>query len=156
MAFQKKVVSTEDMKVGQPADIILADGTLSTGGLSIEPATTDSLTDGYADELAFMEENIEIMVMETSDENAENPVTVGCNGVFKQFFRGVPTVAKRKFVDCLIVKSGRVTTPKIRNNAGEDAFAIRQASAHKFPFNVISDRNPKGAEWLRRRMMDQI
>lgn len=155
MAFQKKI-DTQDMQVGQAADIILKDGTLATGGASIDVIDTNALNKNWMDDIAFMEEEMEIIVMETSDENAENPVTVGNQGIFKQFYRGQPTVAKRKFVDCLIVKTGRVTTPKIKNNAGEDAFAIRQQSAHKYPFSVLQDRNPKGAEWLRRRMAEII
>ena len=151
-----KAVNTQDLNVGQQADIILGDGTLAAGGAPIQVIDSSALNDGYAEELAFMEEPIEIMVQETSDENAENPVIVGVNGIFKAFFRGQNTVAKRKFVDALIVKTSRVTTPKVKNYAGEDAFAIRQHSAHKFPFLVISDRNPRGTEWLRRRMAEAV
>jgi hypothetical protein len=151
-----KKIDTTNLSVGQAADIILGDGTLAKGGVTLDVIAKDSLNDGYAEELAFMEENIEIVVQEAADENAENPVIVGVNGVFKPFFRGQPTIAKRKFVDALIVKSSRVTTPKIKNGAGEDAFAIRQTSAHKFPFMVISDPSPRGLEWLRRRMAEVI
>jgi hypothetical protein len=146
---------TDNHAVGQPADIILKDGTLAVGGADIQ-AIDKPLNDEYVQELAFMEEEIEIMVMESSDEHAENPITVGCNGVFKQFFRGRPTVTKRKFADCLIVKQSRVSTPEYTNGGGERAFAIRQHAAHKYPFSVIQDRNPKGAEWLRRRMAEVI
>lgn len=150
-----KKIDTRDMEVGQPNDIILRDGVLATGGATLVPVDKP-INKEYLDALAFFEEEIEVMVMETADENAENPVTVGCNGQFLQFFRGHPTMAKRKFVDALIVKTSRVNTPKVRNGAGEDAFAIRQSSAHKYPFSVIQDRNPKGAEWLRQRMAEQF
>ena len=146
---------SRNYQVGQAPDITVnRQGELNTS-TQFEPVDKPLNTD-YLQELAFMEEEITVMVQESSDENAENPVIVGCNGVFKQFFRGQPTLAKRKFVDCLIVKSGRVTTPKIRNGAGEDAFAIRQHSAHKFPFTIIEDRNPKGREWVMRRLAEVI
>lgn len=151
----EKKIQTDEIKVGQQSDIILKDGSLAVGGASIE-AIDKPLNNDYLNELAFMEEEIEIVVNESADQNAENPVTVGNNGQFKQFFRGIPTIAKRKFVDCLIVKSSRVETPKIRNGAGEDAFAIRQYSAHKYPFMVVRDKNPKGVEWLRRRLAEVI
>lgn len=112
------------------------------------------LNKAYLNELAFMEEELVVMVHESADPNSENPVTVGCNGVFRQFFRGVPMKAKRKFVECLIVKQGRVTTPEYVNAGGERARAIRQTSAHKYPFSVVEDRNPKGAEWLKRRLAE--
>jgi hypothetical protein len=142
------------MPVGQAPDIRLGDG-IPTAANQFEPVDRPLETD-YVSTLAFMEEPIEILVHETSDENAENPVIVGNNGVFKAFFRGQPTIAKRKFVDSLIVKTGRVTTPEYINNGGERARAIRQHSAHKYPFSVLKDSNPKGAEWLRQRMADVI
>jgi hypothetical protein len=58
-------------------------------------------------------------------------------------------------VDCLIVKSGRVSTPEFINNAGERAHRITQTSAHKYPF-TMQDRNPRGQEWLEGRMFEQI
>jgi urocanate hydratase len=156
MAFQKKI-DTRDMEVGQPSAVILKDGVLASGGMTIEPVDKP-VNKEYLDELAFMEEEIEVMVMETSDDNAENPVTVGCNGQFVQFFRGQPTTAKRKFVNSLIVKSGRVHTPEIQvqgvKGGVERSFTIRRQDAQKYPFSVIQDRNPKGVEWLRQRLAE--
>lgn len=152
---RRKEVHTTDMPIGQPADIQLRDGEIPTAAHRFEPVDKPLDTD-YLRELAFMEEEVEIMVHETSDENAENPVIVGCNGVFKAFFRGEPTKTRRKFIECLIVKHGRVSTPEYINNAGERARAIRQHQAHKFPFSVIHDQNPKGVEWLRRRLAENI
>ena len=150
-----KETDTRDMEVGQIPDITMKDGDLVTGGLTLEPVDKP-LHKAYLDDLAFMEEEITIMLNETTDENAENPVIVGNNGIFKQFFRGVPTRAKRKFVDGLIVKSSRVSTPEVQNGGGERTFAIRQHPAQKFPFTLMEDRNPKGIEWLRRRMAEPV
>jgi hypothetical protein len=151
----RRETSTTDLNVGQPADIILKDGTLATGGATVEPVETRGLNDDFMDELAFMEEEVTVMVHESTDENADNPVLVGCNGVFKQFFRGQPTIAKRKFVDCLIVKMIRVTTPEFTHQtSGERGRKIVQTSAMKYPFSIVEDKSPKGGEWLRRRMAD--
>lgn len=150
-----KEISTDDVKIQQVSDIQLKDGVISTSNNVVE-ATAEALNKEYTGALAFMEEEIEILLQESSDENAENPVIVGCNGQFKAFYRGVATKAKRKFVDCLIVKTGRVSTPEFINNAGERARAIRQNSAHKYPFMVINDRNPKGAEWFKQRLAEAV
>lgn len=150
----QKQTDTRELQVGQVPDIKIQGDVINTA--TQFEAIDKALNTDYMDELAFMEEDIEVMVMETSDENAENPVVVGCNGQFKQFFRGHVTTARRKFVDCLIVKSGRVTTPEVQNPAGERTNVIRQASAHKYPFTVVKDRNPKGVEWLRRRLAESI
>lgn len=150
-----KGVETPDFPVGQPADIILPDGTLAMGGSSIEAVPGGALQSGYMNALAFMEETLIVMVAETEDVNAENPVIVGVNGVFAVFHRGVPKHAKRKFVEGLVVKSSRVSTPEFTNSAGERSFMIKQHNAHKYPFTVIHDPNPLGIEWLTRRMAEQ-
>lgn len=152
----RRELDTRNLEVGQPAEVILPNGELSTGGQHVTPADTGALNKEYLAELAFMEEYIEIVVQESSDENAENPVRVGNNGIFVEFYRGIPTVARRKFVDCLIVKHTRVTTPEYINGAGERARSIKQHSALKNPFIIVEDKNPKGVEWLRRRMADIV
>lgn len=150
-----KELDASKIPVGQPADIMLKDGTVGIAQ-SIEPVTTDQLNKTYLDDLAFMEDEMVIVVQETTDRNAENPVRVGVNGVFAQFDRGKPTRTKRKFVNNLCVKSGDVTTPEYINGAGERAFKIVQRQAMKYPFMVIQDRNPKGPEWLARRLAEVI
>jgi hypothetical protein len=153
--MKSKGTETDRHEIGQPSDIMLKDGTLATGGADIA-AIDAPLESDYFKDLAFMEEEIMVTVSETDDANAENPVIVGNGGIFKVFFRGHPTVAKRKFVDCLIVKSTRVTTPEYTNGAGERANKINQHNAHKYPFTVNEDRNPKGGAWLRRRLAEVI
>lgn len=153
--FKRPETTNVEMPVQQMADIALDDGTIATGGATLE-AVYQGLNKSYIDELAFMEEMVEVMVHETEDPNAENPVVVGVNGVFKPFFRGVPTTARRKFIDGLIVKSTRVTTPEVLNGAGERTNIIKQHSAHKYSFSILRDPNPKSGEWLKRRMAEAI
>jgi hypothetical protein len=142
------------MSVGQPKDIIVNETMNLVGGESLEPVNERALNADFLDALAFMEEPVEIMVAETTDENAENPVQVGVNGQFQVFWRGVPTVTKRKFADALIVKSHRVSTPEMTNGSGERVRVIRRHAALKYPFSIMQDKNPKGTEWLRRRMAE--
>lgn len=149
-----KETSTENLSVGQPADIILQDGTVAVGQQYVEPVDPQAINKDYLDALKFMEEEIVVLVQESSDQNAENPVQVGVNGVFAQFFRGIETRAKRKFVDALCVKNSIVQTPEFINGAGERAFKIVQRQAMKYPFMVIRDGNPKGGEWLKRRLAE--
>lgn len=156
MTRRGTVASTEGMQVGQPDAVILTDGTLDTGGAKIEPVEPRGLNDDYMDELAFMEEDIVINIQESPDENADNPVMVGVNGVFKAIYRGQDTIIKRKFVDALIVKMTRISTPEFINAAGERARKIDQRQALRYPFTLVEDKNPKGIEWMRRRMADVV
>jgi predicted PilT family ATPase len=151
-----KKVHTSDLPANNGTDTLVADnGELHTAATQFEPVG-EPMNKKQLDELAFMEEEMVVTVSESSNENDENPITVGVNGIFKQFYRGHPTRAKRKFVNGLIVRIGRVTTPEYINRAGERARSIKQHNAHKFPFTVIEDKNKKGGAWLAQRMMDPV
>ena len=109
------------------------------GGLSAE-----------AQENLFMEEYVEVMVHESTDKNAENPVFTACNGVTQYFSRGQVQRVKRKYIGILAgCKEFNVTTPEYTAADGTRAIGIRRTSSLKYPFSVISDPNPRGATWLR-------
>jgi len=129
--------------IPDPVEIEIIPGTShgvkGKGGLSV-----------HAQELLFNEEIIEVMVHESTDENAENPIFVGCNGVAQYFYRGVPQEVRRKFVAILAsCKEHGITTPEVMSPDGSKTMSIRRTSSLKYPFSVISDPNPRGADWLR-------
>ena len=156
MARPPKEFDVSQVPVGQPSDIILKDNTLAVGSNHVEAVTTEALNKGYLDELSFMEDILEVMVQESTDQNAENPVQIGVNGVFAQLFRGVPTKIRRKFVDAMIVKNTMVKTPEFIDGSGARAFKITQHHAMKYPFMLVHDPSPKGPEWLRRRLAEIV
>jgi hypothetical protein len=109
------------------------------------------IDEDYAAALAFMEEEVTVEVMQTSDPNAEQVIQVWNNGQMDFFQRGVPKRTKRKFLDCLIVMEVRVTTPEVFIGAGEKTRSIQRHVSPKYPFVVMQDSD-KGREWLRTRM----
>ena len=110
-----------------------------TGGLSAE-----------AQENLFMEEFVEVMVHESTDKNAENPVFTACNGVPQYFSRGQVQRVRRKYVGILAsCKEFSISTPEYTGADGVRAMSIKRTSSLKYPFSVISDPNPRGATWLR-------
>lgn len=153
-----KIDSPEIPVLGQPADISGAFDTVykpepleidvvpggtgaakGNGGLSVE-----------AQELLFMEEFVEVMLHESTDKNAENPVFTSCNGVNQYFDRGSVQRVRRKYVAILAsCKEHNITTPEYTAPDGSRAVGIRRTSSLKYPFSVISDPNPRGAPWLR-------
>ena len=149
-------IHTPDMEVGQQSNIIITSDEL-LGQLRNKVAPVDpKIHKNYLADLAFMEEEIEIMVHEDVNPNAENPVIAGNNGRTVIFPRGVPVRCKRKFVDSLIVKHTNVTTNETVTHNNEKSFAVKQVSAMKYPFTIIQDKNKKGAEWLRTRMAEKV
>ncbi len=148
-----KKLESDVVKAGQdkPLDIPMTGdiGRIIRTDHQIDVVDGPSLGD-YAAELAFNEEVVEIMVHETTDKNAAMLVDVYCNGVPQRFIRGVPQKVKRKFVEVLArAKQTRIKTEiEMRNN--EPVNRIVRTTGLRYPFRIENDRNPKGADWLKR------
>lgn len=101
-----------------------------------------------ADELAFMDEMVEIVISESDNPNAENPVPVSINGRGGFIFRGQPTIVRR----CYVERLARCKTDNFKQNLNEtdpEKFNIlKLMRGLKYPFTVTVDRNPKGRDWL--------
>ncbi len=126
----------------------------ASGGVEVDivPAKSGGAGDKKQfDELKFNEEMVEVMLHESTDENAENPVFTACNGVSQYFFRGQPQRVRRKFVAILAsCKEHSLKTEEYTAADGARAIRLRNASSLKYPFSVISDPSGKrGADWLK-------
>lgn len=135
--------SFDSVYVPEAEEIVIVPGATGAakgqGGMSAE-----------AQEEVFMNEYVEVMLHDSTDTNAENPVFTACNGVSQYFFRGKVQRVRRKYVAILArCKEGTVTTPEYTAPDGSRAIGIRRTLSLKYPFSVISDPNPRGAAWLR-------
>lgn len=127
----------------------------STGKARIEPPLID-VVDGpnwkdKADALAFLEENVTIVIMDTSDKNAEFLVPLWVNGRSQYIFRNQPTDIKRKFVEALARAKETTYTQEYYKDANNNN-AIRNIphTALKYPFTILHDANPRGPAWLKK------
>ena len=121
-------------------------------GIEGQPITGD-----FLETVKFFEEELEIMLFESADVNAPNPVELGCNGEFRRVYRGVPTKLRRKFVDLLFAKKDNVTTPEIVNGSGDHTFCVKRTTHMAYPFQVLSDPSPqKSIEWQKKRMQEVV
>ena len=153
-----KKIDTPEVPTAQPADISGEAGTIyvpEAPEIEVVTGATKSVKgkgglSAHAQELIFNEEFVEVMLHESTDENAENPVYTACNGVSQYFYRGVPQKVRRKFVAILAsCKEHSVSTPEYTAGDGSRAMGIRRTSSLKYPFSIISDPNPRGAAWLK-------
>lgn len=146
----RREIDTNEQQVGQDSFLDLpSSGSIIREEQQIE-VVTQPIQNDYAAELAFMEEPVEVMVHESTDPNAENPIHVGCNGVNQFFFRGQQQTVKRKFVEILArAKPVSYMTHEVVNGQGDRTTRITKASALRYPFSVVYDPNPRGATWLR-------
>lgn len=146
-----RAVDTTDHKVGQDKPRMMK----STGPAkeSLEPAHIEPVdkpvNKEWADQMAFNEEVIEVMVHESTDEKANPIVEIFCNGVPQRFIRGQKQAVKRKFVEVLArAKETRYSQEKVKDQAGNESYKQVPHTALANPFSVIRDPSPRGADWL--------
>lgn len=150
----KKLDSTEVEVAGETSEDFEArflSGAVATE-IDIVPAKSGGAGEKKQfDELMFNEQMVEVMLHETTDENAENPVFTACNGVTQYFFRGQTQMVKRKYVAILAsCKEHSIKTEEYTASDGSRAIRLRTAASLKYPFSVISDpAGRRGADWLK-------
>lgn len=146
-------VNSTDVEVSQPTGGVGFDDVYVPDQPEIVIASAPSQGGGDSkqfDELAFNEEYVEVMVHESTDPNAENPIYTACNGVSQYFYRGQVQRVKRKYVYILAsAKEHGISTPEYTAADGSRATGIKKTSSLKYPFSIISDPNPRGPAWLK-------
>lgn len=153
MARTRAAVDSASVDLAQPNGGVGFDDLYVPGDAEVVIAPAPSQGGGdnkQFDELKFMEEFVEVMVHESTDPNAENPIYTACNGVAQYFFRGQVQKVKRKYVYILAcAKEHGISTPEYTAADGSRATGIKKTSSLKYPFSVIADANPRGATWLK-------
>lgn len=100
-----------------------------------------------ADE-AFMHEMVTVMIHATTDENQPPQVIVNCNGTNQPIMRGVPTMVRRKYVEILARMKETKYSQVTRNASAPDQIDLVARHGLSYPFDLISDDNPRGRAWL--------
>lgn len=100
--------------------------------------------------LAFMEQELEVMVHDTNNV-ADIPIPCFINdGRTQYFIRGKAQTVKRKFVEILArCKTTTFSNEMYQDAAGADAYRYPSHTALMFPFSVRYDPHPRGQDWLR-------
>lgn len=160
-----KEIHTGDLKVGQQPKIILDDNPIDHEQIIVP--VDGPMGMNQVEMLAFAEEPITIRITPSNEKNA--PVVVDCwvNGkgaeVFvngKWFEFGCIPVAravitKRKYVEVLArSKVDNVSTRTGSTNDEKPENSIDRSTSSKTTFSVLHDKNPAGAEWLTRLLME--
>jgi hypothetical protein len=110
-----------------------------------------------ADQLAFMEEPVTILVMSSGDQNEIALVQVAVNGVTQFIKRDEPITVKRKYVERLARCKKTDFNQALDDSQGEQSFnVLTRRHSLRFPFSVIQDRNPKGAGWLKQILTEPV
>jgi hypothetical protein len=97
---------------------------------------------------AFMNELVEVMVHSSTDENQAPHVILNCNGTNQPILRGVPTRVRRKYVEILARMKETKYSQVTRNPAAPDQIDMIARHGLAYPFEMLSDENPRGRAWL--------
>lgn len=154
----RKFTDALDQPITQPKDIVMP----ATGDIDdmretlIERVTDLPNAARKADLLAFAEEKLSVMIHEASDQNPENFVFLAVNGRGPGAYgdpwvpRGVAVNMARKFVERLArAKVVNIRTVEAADADGARTMAIKRSASLRYPFSILSDPNPQGAQWLR-------
>jgi hypothetical protein len=149
---------TRDNEVGQSETRIME----STGPaeLSLSPPEFKVVGDKqYSPDklatLAFMEEELTIRVMDSTNENDVYIPAVYNDGRAQYFVRNMEQTVKRKYVEVLArAKKTTYSQQKATNFNGDEYYKNIPHTALVYPFQVISDpsgvtQDSKGYQWLK-------
>ena len=147
-------IDTNEQKVGQDRTRSMK----STGPAreALEPGLVEPVENPVSKEkldmLAFMEEELTILVHDSNDPTDEPfPEVINGGDRNRQYFiRGQEQQVKRKYVEVL-ARAKRTTrgNEKFKDANGDDAYRYPSHSALRYPFSVIHDPNPRGKDWLK-------
>lgn len=113
------------------------------------PRATDGFRIGdHAAELKFMEEKVIIRIHPSVEPYPEDPVMVGVNGSRVYIPRNKNCIVRRKYVERLARAKVEKFTQDVRSPIPEVMNKLTREPAQKYPFSVIRDDNPRGADWL--------
>jgi len=96
----------------------------------------------------FMNELVEVMVHASTDENQSPHVILNCNGTNQPILRGVPMRVRRKYVEILARMKETKYSQITRNPGAPDQIDMIARHGLAYPFEMLSDENPRGRAWL--------
>jgi len=103
-----------------------------------------------AEQMRFDNELIEIMVMPSQSQFPDHTFTIGVNGRLILIVRGTKQWVPRNYVEVLLrAKVSTYGNFERRNEYnGELEVQHPETKSHRYPLQVITDKNPKGSAWL--------
>lgn len=119
------------------------------------PGITSIHSAEFADKMdqhKFDMESVEIMVMPSPSTYPDHTFTVGVNGRLRMITRGKRQWLPRCYVEVLLrAKVSHYSNDEVVNKYNNEmTIQNNETKAHRYPLQIMTDRNPKGAAWLER------
>ena len=164
-----KELNTGDMPINQCEAIDMDESPLLRTGQSLI-AVDIELDQSYLQALAFAEEPVCIRIEKSSQKNPPKTVPCWVDGVGAEVFKdgkwyklgflpiGQPIITRRKYVEVIArAKIDTINTEHDSESREESGFIDNSApisTSAVYPFSMIRDNNPKGADWLTKIMAE--
>lgn len=105
-----------------------------------------------AEQMRFDNEKIKIMVMPSASTYPDHTFFVGVNGVQLLIVRGKEQWLPRRYVEVLLrAKISTYGNHEVRNNlTNELEVKNPETKSHRYPLQILADKNPLGVKWLTR------
>ncbi len=104
-----------------------------------------------ANQMAFDNEMVKIMVMPSSSTYPDHTFSVGVNGIQRLIVRGKEQWLPRRYVEVLLrAKVSYYANIEQRNSQNELEVAYPETKSHRYPLQILEDKNPLGVKWLTR------
>jgi hypothetical protein len=156
---------SNDFPIDQKGAIDMDAEQIERGGV-IEHATAEDIAEnGRIAELAFQEEPVTIFIHPSSEKNPPLVVQLWVGGKGAEFFANgrwmeanclpvnMPIITKRKYVEALaMAKMDTINTDVGDATVEHPHNRLTRSTSASHVFSIIEDKNPRGAEWLRRIM----
>jgi hypothetical protein len=149
-------VTSEDLPVAPEKTVSFDNGTRKEEGSEIIIESGAANFSEKAAMLAFMEEEVRVIISEADGKNPETHVFLAVNGIgpgpggVKWVPRGVEVSMKRKFLNVLAgARQVKYTNYEETNTEGVRESKQRATANDRYPFSVVEDQNPRGIHWLR-------
>lgn len=152
----RAVVDTNNEKIGGSgvatmastgAPEIIHDDEESASGIDL----AQHLPKAKTERMAFDNEMVTVMVQESGDTKYPDPcISVWVNGKHQLFVRNMQITCKRMYVEALArSRPESYDNQEYTTNDGVRGYRYIKRASVKYPFQMIRDDNPRGAEWLR-------
>ena len=119
-------------------------------GSDVILASADMLNKDYADELAFMEEELTVYLNRGREKHSPQFEQFGVNGRIIWVQVEQPTKVKRKYVE-VMARSMPVDITTQSGKSPGDELVFNKVQRHQtanFSFSILHDPSPKGPAWL--------
>jgi len=155
MARPRKNLDATEVNIAQGTPRVMSSfGDADLSDSEIEVVDGPNISDRVKME-AFMAENVEVYVHDSTDENAEPLIQVGVNGRNQFFERGTQQTVKRMFVAALArAKQTTYKEQEYLDARGNRAVRYIPRTALKYPFSIVYDANPNGIAWLEKTLAE--